>query len=883
MLKFTHFRSVIIIFFIIGLISLFVSSGSNNSSSNNSSGNNSGSNNSGVLKISAQKETSGINGPKSSDGSKGFPETVAEIMERDKHLPPQEFRNMEELMEEHLVPRDRRDLPSDPDAKPEAFYPPNQQNKNQPGNTTDNPQTVSTSFTAATLSGTNPTFSFPADCMGAVGPSQFIVAVNGRIVTFNKTTGAVDGVLNTSCDNFFNSVMTVGGFTSDPRVRYDRVTQRWFIVIIDVPASFNDNRILFAVSNTSVITNASNFTFFFIQIASISPSISTSCLADYPTLGIDNSALYIGTNNFCPSFNSTDGYVINKANLIAGTLSATVFRGLVPTSASDGPYTPQGVDNFDASATEGYFIGVSNTNFSRLVMRRVSNPGTTPSISANILISTVNATTFPETVNHLGNTGGTNGRLDALDDRLFAACIRNGRLWTAHNFEVNSSGVASSSGSRIGTRWYELTSLTGTPSINQSGTIFDNAATNPISYWIPTVMVSGQNHAAFIFSSAGLNNRINQSTSGRLSGDALGTTQTVTNVTSSSTAYNPSSDPGGTSGRRWGDYSYVSLDPNDDMTMWGVAGFCDASNSYGVRVTKLLAPPPPALTSANPSSLNPGQSSINVIITGTPTTGQGFYDPGAGFTNRISAVISGGVTVNSVTYNSATQVTLNVSTVGATTGSKTVTITNPDGQFVSSSSIFDVPLPVSMGSFNFSVDKRNVKLLWTTIEEVNNKGFEVERQNIYSGTESSPWGKIGFIECKENSHSPNNYSYEDKNLTSGKYNYRLKQLDLNGNFEYHNLSSPVSIGKPNVSELTQNYPNPFNPLTKIDYGIPADGKVSLTVYDVTGKVVAELVNENKTAGYYSVEFNASKLASGVYFYRIVSPGFSQVRKMLVIK
>jgi hypothetical protein len=98
-----------------------------------------------------------------------------------------------------------------------------------------------------------------------------------------------------------------------------------------------------------------------------------------------------------------------------------------------------------------------------------------------------------------------NFRLDALDDRLFAAHFRNGRLWTAHNIEVNASGVASSAGSRTAVRWYELQDIAspGTPSVRQSGTIFDPAISNPRFFWIPSVMVSGQGHAALGFSTAG--------------------------------------------------------------------------------------------------------------------------------------------------------------------------------------------------------------------------------------------------------------------------------------------------------------------------------------------------------------------------------------------
>src|SRR5207344_1230126 len=102
----------------------------------------------------------------------------------------------------------------------------------------------------------------------------------------------------------------------------------------------------------------------------------------------------------------------------------------------------------------------------------------------------------------------------------------------------------------------------------------DSAAANPVSFWIPSVTVSGQGHAALGFSAAGANARINAATVGRLSGDTLGTTQgTPVLYTASSTAYNPPSDPGGGGGRRWGDYSFTSLDPNDDMTLWTIQEF----------------------------------------------------------------------------------------------------------------------------------------------------------------------------------------------------------------------------------------------------------------------------------------------------------------------
>jgi uncharacterized repeat protein (TIGR01451 family) len=294
-------------------------------------------------------------------------------------------------------------------------------------------------------------------------------------------------------------------------------------------------------------------------------------------------------------------------------------------------------------------------------------------------------------VPHLGNSNGPSGELDALDDRLFAAVIRNGHLWTAHNIQVNSSGVASSSGGRDGSRWYDLTNLDTTPTVVQSGTVYDSSASNPLFYWIPSIMVSGQGHVAMGFSVSGAAHRVDAGTVGRLASDPLGTMETPVLYTSSSSSYNPGST-------RWGDYSYTSVDPDDDMTMWTIQEYVNATNSWGVQVAKLLAPPPatPASTS---TSVVQGVSNIDVIVTGSVVTGSGFFDPGAGFVQRIGASISGtGVTVNSVTYTDPTHVTLNLTvSLGAATGPRDVTIINPDGQSTVGTGILTItPAPADL-------------------------------------------------------------------------------------------------------------------------------------------------------------------------------------------
>jgi len=226
--------------------------------------------------------------------------------------------------------------------------------------------------------------------MGAVGPTQILVGVNGRIRTFNKSTGAADGVLNATMDSFFGSVRS-GISTSDPRVRYDRLAGRWFVIMINVSTP---NRVLLAVSDGGILTQSTVWTFFFFQQDLVSPAGDTGCLADYPSLGIDANALYIGVNQFCGSpltFSNTTAFVIRKSSVLGGgPIIVTAFRNLI--GAGGGPLTPQGVDNFDPAATQGYIIGTDASFFGLLVMRRVSNPGGTPTLSGNISITVPGAT-----------------------------------------------------------------------------------------------------------------------------------------------------------------------------------------------------------------------------------------------------------------------------------------------------------------------------------------------------------------------------------------------------------------------------------------------------------------------------------------------------------
>jgi hypothetical protein len=203
-------------------------------------------------------------------------------------------------------------------------------------------------------------------------------------------------------------------------------------------------------------------------------------------------------------------------------------------------------------------------------------------------------------------------------------------------------------------------------------------------------------------------------------------------------------------------------------------------------------------------------------------------------------------------------------------------------------------LPVELTSFTAAFNNSAVELNWNTASEVNNYGFEVQRLAVsYSllaksqqlnANSSEDWVKLGFVQGHGNSNSPKDYSFEDKNPQVGKLQYRLKQIDFDGAFEYSDVVE-VNFDAPVNFVLGQNYPNPFNPETVISYQLPVGGLVTLKVYDLLGREIATLVNEYKTAGTYNSQFSIRnfQLPGGVYFYSINAGEYKSTKKMILLK
>ncbi len=190
----------------------------------------------------------------------------------------------------------------------------------------------------------------------------------------------------------------------------------------------------------------------------------------------------------------------------------------------------------------------------------------------------------------------------------------------------------------------------------------------------------------------------------------------------------------------------------------------------------------------------------------------------------------------------------------------------------------DTQIPVELSSFSTVANSDYVELNWTTATELNNSGFEILR----STQNNNDWTNIGFVPGFGTSTETHSYSFTDNDISPGKYFYRLKQIDFDGNYEF-SIIVEVEVVQPFAFSLEQNHPNPFNPSTKINFQIPSASFVNLVVFDILGNEIATLVNEEMQAGSFEIEYNPARIPSGVYFYKLTTGDFVQTRKMILMK
>jgi hypothetical protein len=187
------------------------------------------------------------------------------------------------------------------------------------------------------------------------------------------------------------------------------------------------------------------------------------------------------------------------------------------------------------------------------------------------------------------------------------------------------------------------------------------------------------------------------------------------------------------------------------------------------------------------------------------------------------------------------------------------------------------PVPVELASFQANYNKNMIELNWVTLSETNNIGFQIERSQ-----DGDLYFVIDFVKGHGTTSQPQKYSFVDENLESDLYYYKLKQIDSDGSFCYSEVVE-VNVLQPKKFMLSQNFPNPFNPATMIKFDIPKQTKVLLTILNIRGERVITVLDRDLSAGHHEVEFNATDLSSGMYFYKLECQEFVDVRKMLLLR
>ncbi len=260
------------------------------------------------------------------------------------------------------------------------------------------------------------------------------------------------------------------------------------------------------------------------------------------------------------------------------------------------------------------------------------------------------------------------------------------------------------------------------------------------------------------------------------------------------------------------------------------------------------------LASGNTNSI--GDYSVNILIIKTDSIGQ-------------SVCPSNTINLSAQQFSPTAYQFFNFHTLsGGDPYDWNYTVKNPTPTIYSSCIV-----PVELLLFDYFINKNNVELCWSTATELNNQRFEIYRNDML----------VGFKEGHGTTITRHDYSFSDTPPQTGKYIYKIVQIDYDG--------SKNEVGKveiffnqiPIKYELSQNYPNPFNPATTINFALPQTSEVVLKVYDLLGREMETLVNEEKEAGYHEVVFDGSRFSSGTYIYTLRTNNFSESKKLLLIK
>lgn len=420
----------------------------------------------------------------------------------------------------------------------------------------------------------------PPDPDVAIGPNHIVATVNVAIAFFRK-----DGTKLFEQDlgkNGFFSGMDVTDFVFDPKCFYDSISQRFFVVGLEMDDAGKQSKLLIAVSDDADPTG----NWFKYRVEAKQTVNGTDFWLDYPGFGFNKDAIMITGNmfGFTGGFNGIQYIVIPKAPLLTGAQPTISYFSLGGGSAQVMRTPDSGVN---------VLYAVNWTGLSTAMVHAIENVLTTPTLTTR----PVAIPTFIRPTNGATSTGGH--ELDSLDGRLLNCQVRFGNLYTAHTVRMSNSDPTNAS------RWYEIR-LNGWPASGQNPVLAQSgnvAIGNDTHMFMPAVAVNSQRDIAMVYTRSSPNVVADFVASSRRAGDAPGTMGTPVLLTGSI-----GSTYGGVS-NRWGDYFGCQVDPVDDTTFWGIGMIANAGGGWQTVVQSFKVTTPFASPATSVAKYEGGTSS----------------------------------------------------------------------------------------------------------------------------------------------------------------------------------------------------------------------------------------------------------------------------------
>jgi hypothetical protein len=406
---------------------------------------------------------------------------------------------------------------------------------------------------------------FPSDCTMAAGPQHVLVAVNASVAVYTKAGAAAQPARTLSA--WFGNVIS-GAKIFDPRALYDQHAGRWLLLAVALPSNPSAHQSYFLLSVSKTSDPLGGWWNYKLD-AMKDGTTATDNWADYPSLGVDNQAVYISANmfKFGGSFLYAKVRVLNKAPLLTGGTATWFDFTKLKNADNSMAFTVQPCHTFGAPQVEflvnSYFTGAATEN--KLTLWSLTNPTGTPALTART-ITTAPFGQPPQADQRGGGVG-----LNSGDVRILNAISRGGSVWCALTTVYNWNEAVN----RAAAHWFQINATNG--AILQQGVY----GARGLHYFYPAVMPDTNGNMTMVFCRCGPNEYASIYYTGRRSSDPAGQLQASALLKA---GLGNSQRIDGSGRNRWGDYAGIAVDPLDQRNIWFYSMFADAANKWGTWV-----------------------------------------------------------------------------------------------------------------------------------------------------------------------------------------------------------------------------------------------------------------------------------------------------------